>query len=55
MVTELEFTVNPNLMFVVSNEMIIDIKPEMALAPIHNLPSDRQPALTYLAGLGRSS
>lgn len=55
MVAELAFAVNPDLTFVVSEEMIIDIKPEMVLAPINTLPADQQPALTYLAGLGRSS
>jgi len=55
MVAELAFAVNLDLTFVVSEEMIIDIKPEMVLAPVYNLPADQQPALTYLAGLGRSS
>lgn len=55
MVAELAFAVNPDLTFFVSEEMIIDIKPEMVLAPVNTLSADQQPALTYLAGLGRSS
>lgn len=54
MVTELVFFVNETT-FVTAEFMQIDIRPENQLAPVHNLPADQQPALTYLAGLGRSS
>jgi integrase len=55
MVTELTFIVNEQV-FVSGDEfMHIDIRPENKLAPVANLPADQQPALTYLAGLGKSS
>ena len=41
--------------FIVAEDMHIDIRPENKLLPAVNLPADQQPALTYLAGLGRSS
>lgn len=55
MTTDLAFVNNPDVTFIVSDEMIIDIQPEMVLAPVTTLPADQQPALTYLAGLSRSS
>lgn len=55
MVSELVFEIN-ELQLVVSDEfMQIDIRPENRLEPVPNLPAAQQPALTYLAGLGRSS
>src|SRR6266508_3225260 len=55
MVTELSFEINKRIL-VVSDEFIqLDIRPEHQLLPVSHLPADRQPALTYLAGLGRSS
>jgi integrase len=54
MVTELAFYVNEWPL--VSDEfMQIDILPENQLEPTPQLPAAQQPALTYLAGLGRSS
>jgi hypothetical protein len=63
MTTDLAFVSNSDITFIafsqacdrVSDEMIIDIKPELALAPVTTLPADQQPALTYLASLSRSS
>lgn len=55
MVTDLAFGVN-ELTFVAGDEfMQIDIRPEQYLEPVHGLAADQQPALTYLAGLGKSS
>ncbi len=55
MIAELSIDFN-ELTFVAGDEfMKIDIQPEHALVPVCNLPADKQPALTYLAGLGRSS
>ena len=48
MVTELAFFVNETT-FETAEFMQIDIRPENQLAPVHNLPADQQPALTYLA------
>lgn len=55
MIAEVELDFN-ELSFVASDEfMKIDIQPEYALEPVRQTPADKQPALTYLAGLGRSS
>lgn len=53
MITELAINVN-EITFVLPEAMYIDIQPETALTPTQQ-PADQQPALTYLAGLGRSS
>jgi integrase len=55
MVAELAFEINERVLVVASEFMHIDIRPENQLEPVRNLPADQQPALTYLAGLGRSS
>ena len=53
MITDLAIDVN-NFTFVTSDGMYIDIRPEDNLQPIRRT-ADEQPALVYLAGLGRSS
>lgn len=53
MVTELIIDVN-QVTFTLPESMYIDIRPETALAPIRQR-ADEQPALTYLAGIGKSS
>ena len=55
MITEVTFADNEQ-MFVHADEfMQIDIVPENQLVPMANVPADQHPALTYLAGLGKSS
>ncbi len=53
MVTDLAVDVNA-LTFIVAEAMYIDLLPEERLSTAL-LPASKQPALTYLAGLGRSS
>src|ERR1044071_7213726 len=55
MVTELSFEINERVLVVSDEFMQIDIRPEHQLIPVPNLPADRQPALIYLASLGKSS
>lgn len=54
MLSDLTFAVNVS--YVDKSEfMQLEIQPEQQLEPIYNRPASEQPALTYLAGLGRSS
>lgn len=53
MIAELAFRVN-DVVFAWDEDMHLDILPEAALLPVARR-ADEQPALTYLAGLGRSS
>lgn len=55
MVSELAFEINERTLQVADEFMQIDIRPEDQLAPVHSLPADQQPALTYLAQLSKGS
>lgn len=44
-----------NFAFSLPEEMYIDIRPDSAIEPVHTIPVDEQPALAYLASLGKSS
>lgn len=54
MITDLTFTVNEQV-FVTDEFMYIDIRPENQLTPVDHVAPDQQPALVYLAGLGKAS
>lgn len=55
MVTELAFEVNEQVLVMSDEFMQIDIRPEHQLVPVNQLSAEKQPALHYLAGLGKSS
>ena len=54
MLIDLTFAVNEQV-FVTDEFMQIDIRPENQLVPVAHVAPDQQPALTYLAGLGKAS